>query len=114
MECGGGGGHSMQGGQETTEDEKEQDGHDREPVEGQITPGGQDGGEEAGGGGLIGHDPGGADGEAEVGPRTRSKTKSLKTLKLFTIQNCIFKNPSKFSYFLKGPVPYYTGLVPKK
>ena len=83
MGGGGCGGHSMQGGQETTEDEREQDGHDREPVEGQITPGGQDVGEEAGGGGLNGqeNDPGGADGEIEVGPRTRSRTKRLRTFK---------------------------------
>ena len=49
----------------------------------EITPGGQDGRKEAGGGGLIGQEdePGGADGEAEVGPRTRSKTKRLRIFK---------------------------------
>ena len=73
----------MQRGQKTRDDVRIQDVHDREPVEGQITQGGQDVGEEGGGGGLIGQedDPGGSDWEAEVGPRTRSKTKRLRTLK---------------------------------
>ena len=54
MKGGGRGGPTMQGGQETREEVRVQDGHDVEPGVGQINQGGQDGGEEACGEGLIG------------------------------------------------------------
>ena len=72
----------MQGGQYTREEVGVHNRHYGEPAVGQITQGGQVGGEEAGGGGLSGQgeDPGVGCDEDQVGPRTRSKTKRLRTL----------------------------------